>query len=71
MRAVLAVFMLVPLCACVHDKVTDWDKPGGIIASEFYADSNDCRQNARRIAALYNKCMEDRGYRRLSGFLGL
>ena len=41
-RAVLAIFMLVPLCACVHDKVTDWDKPGGIIASEFYADSNDC-----------------------------
>jgi hypothetical protein len=51
--------------------VTDWDKPGGIIVSEFYADSSDCQRGARRIAALYDKCMEDRGYRKLSGLLGL
>lgn len=67
----LAAFLLVVLSACMHAKLTDWDKPGASLAG-FNADSEDCQRAARNSGAValarpaaYNRCMEARGYTRL------
>jgi len=76
MRAGLTILLLVSLSACVHTKLTDWDKPG-VSMMDFYADSNDCQREAKASGTTilgmsrgYNMCMEGRGYTRLfSGLL--